>query len=251
MVNQGKTEIPEQNTLVGESTRIHGTLAGSGDIVIHGRIEGELRTTGSAFVETSATLQANIIAASVTVRGVVVGNIIATQSVQLTAEGRVVGDICTPRFSMAEGALYGGHVETDETVVRESLDSIGEAASPQQAQAAKISPASQMRPSSQTQTAPQAQRRTAIMGPRTAIPAPPPAPARVTFKPVEVRSVKAAERVPPPPPPAPPAPFQTKLLREEELFPGMTQPMSQESADEATPAPAMIGKRRSSLKSRK
>ena len=242
MVNQGKTEIPGQNTVVSGATCIRGNVTGDTDLVVHGRIEGQIQTSQGLFIQPSGVVKADVSAGTVVIQGVLVGSVIASQSVQITAEGRVVGNISTPRFSMAEGALYRGHVETDEDTIRQML-SASEARTAAQ-------PASRAVYQRQIQAAPAAapsqpaRSRTASSS-RTAVPAPPPA-ARVSFKPVESKTPRSAAHLPPPPaPPPPPPPFQALLLRDEDMSGALP------GDDDGTPDPVLIGKRKGALRRKK
>lgn|GEM_PF-486974 len=241
MVNQGKTEIPGQNTVVSSATCIRGHVTGDSDLVVHGRIEGQIQTSQGLFIEPTGVVKADVSAGVVVIQGTLVGNVIAAQSVQITAEGRVVGNISTPRFSMAEGALYRGHVETDEEVISQML-SAGEARMTAQPAAR----AAYQRPSQAASVSPaQPSRRASSSASRTSIPAPPPA-ARVSFKPVESKVPRSAAHLPQPPaPPPPPPPFQALLLRDEDLAGGMS------GDDDGTPDPVLIGKRKGALRRKK
>ena len=119
MLNQAKTEVPGQVALIGEATCVRGSVRGEADLVVHGRIEGQVHIDRGLFIQPTGVVKADVVAESVVVQGVLVGSVVASQSVQIAAEGRVVGNISAPRFSMAEGALYRGHVETDESALQE------------------------------------------------------------------------------------------------------------------------------------
>ena len=48
------------------------------------------------------------------INGVVVGNITASNSVQITETGRMVGDIAVPRVIIVDGARFRGNVDMGE-----------------------------------------------------------------------------------------------------------------------------------------
>lgn len=105
------------STVIGQSILISGRLTGDEDLTVRGRLEGELTLTQTLVVEPTGIVKANVSAKSAIVSGVVVGNITATESVELTREGRMVGDIRAPRIIIAEGASYRGHVDMGEVDV--------------------------------------------------------------------------------------------------------------------------------------
>lgn len=99
------------STVIGPSILISGKLTGDEDLTVRGRVEGELNLSKTLIVETSGIVKANVSVRNAIVSGVVVGNITATESVELTREGRMVGDINSPRVIIVDGASFRGHVD--------------------------------------------------------------------------------------------------------------------------------------------
>jgi len=102
------------NTVIGPSILINGKLTGDEDLTVRGRVEGELSLTRTLIVEPSGVVKANVSVKNAVVSGVVVGNIQATESVELTHEGRMVGDIRSPRVIIVDGASFRGRVDMGE-----------------------------------------------------------------------------------------------------------------------------------------
>lgn len=102
------------NTVVGQSILISGKLTGDEDLTVRGRVEGELTLSKTLIVETTGVVKANVAVKNAIVSGVVVGNINATESVELTREGRMVGDIRAPRVIIVDGASFRGRVDMGE-----------------------------------------------------------------------------------------------------------------------------------------
>lgn len=102
---------PRDNTVIGPSILISGKLTGDEDLTVRGRVEGELNLSKTLIVETSGIVKANVAVKNAVVSGVVVGNISATESVELTKEGRMVGDIRSPRVIIVDGASFRGRVD--------------------------------------------------------------------------------------------------------------------------------------------
>ncbi|MBZ4414129.1 bactofilin BacP [Myxococcus sp. MISCRS1] len=105
----GSTAV--NNTVVGPSILISGRLTGDEDLTVRGRVEGELTLSRTLIVEPSGVVKANVAVKNAIVSGVVVGNINATESVELTREGRMVGDIHAPRVIIVDGASFRGRVD--------------------------------------------------------------------------------------------------------------------------------------------
>src|SRR5215813_12852441 len=109
------------NTVIGPSILISGKLTGDEDLTVRGRGEGELSLTKTLIVEPSGVVKANVTVKNAVVSGVVVGNIQATESVELTQEGRMVGDIRSPRVIIVDGASFRGRVDMGELPPGRSL----------------------------------------------------------------------------------------------------------------------------------
>lgn len=105
---------PAGNTVIGPSILISGKLTGDEDLTVRGRVEGELALTRTLIVEPSGVVKANVSVKNAVVSGVVVGNISATESVELTRDGRMVGDIRSPRVIIVDGASFRGRVDMGE-----------------------------------------------------------------------------------------------------------------------------------------
>src|SRR5215831_4332148 len=98
-------------TVIGPSITINGKLSGDEDLTVRGRVEGELSLTKTLILEPSGIVKANVTVRNAIISGVVVGNIRATESVELTKEGRMVGDIAAPRVILVVGASFRGRIE--------------------------------------------------------------------------------------------------------------------------------------------
>src|SRR5438309_1445585 len=106
------------NTVIGSSIVIDGEISGDEDLVIRGPVEGELTLSHTLIVETSGIIKANVAVKNAIISGVVVGNINATESVELTKEGRMVGDIRAPRVIIVDGASFRGQIDMGDATPR-------------------------------------------------------------------------------------------------------------------------------------
>jgi cytoskeletal protein CcmA (bactofilin family) len=98
-------------TEIGESILISGSLEGDEDLTVRGRVEGNVRLTRTLIVEASGVVKADVAVKDAVISGVVVGNVTASDSVQITSEGRMVGDIAAPRVIIVDGASFRGRVD--------------------------------------------------------------------------------------------------------------------------------------------
>jgi cytoskeletal protein CcmA (bactofilin family) len=100
-----------ESTVVGETVLISGNLSGDEDLMVLGRVEGSIVLTRTLNVSESGIVKAEITVRNAVVRGVVVGNITASDSVQVTETGRLVGDLKAPRVIITAGARVRGQVD--------------------------------------------------------------------------------------------------------------------------------------------
>jgi len=101
------------STVIGSSITVDGEITGAESLVVQGAVKGRIAIAENLFVENSATVEADIEAASVEVGGEVTGNVTATTRVEIKAEGRMVGDVRSPRIHIADGALFKGSIDMD------------------------------------------------------------------------------------------------------------------------------------------
>lgn len=102
-----RTEFP---TVIGEYMTYRGDLAGTGNYLIHGRVEGRCDIDGHLLLEPTAHWLGDIVATHVVVAGEVVGDVYASDKLELLATARIRGNITSPVIAMAEGALYDGEI---------------------------------------------------------------------------------------------------------------------------------------------
>jgi cytoskeletal protein CcmA (bactofilin family) len=166
------------NTVIGASILISGKLTGDEDLTVRGRVEGEVNLTRTLIVEPSGIVKANVSVKNAIVSGVVVGNIAATESVELTQEGRMVGDIHSPRVIIVDGASFRGQIDMGDATPRAEG---AERTSRPSLVRATVRPAAP------------------VAKPAVGKPAPVVRPATAA-----ITRVEAVRPAPPPPPPAPP-----------------------------------------------
>jgi cytoskeletal protein CcmA (bactofilin family) len=100
---------PTRNVL-STDVEVKGTLKFTNDLIVDGRIEGEITSDGNLTVGENARIKSEIRTSCVIVHGKVHGNITATNRVDLKAGAEVVGDIKTAILSMEPGAILIGKV---------------------------------------------------------------------------------------------------------------------------------------------
>ena len=157
------------STIIGESILISGNLTGDEDLTVRGRVEGTLTLTRTLVVEPTGVIKAEVQVKNCIISGVVVGNVTATESVEITREGRMVGDISAPRVIIVDGASFRGRIDMGEVDVGAERPRARAEARPAVRPAARA-PALPARPAAKAEEAAPAEARPA------ARPAVPPAP---------------------------------------------------------------------------
>jgi len=87
---------------------VKGILRFTNDLIVDGRIEGEIHSDGNLTIGENARIKAEIRTATVIIHGKVHGNITATDRVDLKAGAEIVGDIKSKVLSMEAGAVFVG-----------------------------------------------------------------------------------------------------------------------------------------------
>jgi cytoskeletal protein CcmA (bactofilin family) len=90
---------------------LKGELRGEDDLIIEGRVEGEITLKKHLMVETTGVIVADVQTQNITVKGEVRGNLTAQDKVEIHQGARVVGNITAPRVVIAEGARFKGHID--------------------------------------------------------------------------------------------------------------------------------------------
>jgi cytoskeletal protein CcmA (bactofilin family) len=90
---------------------LRGELRGEDDLIIEGRVEGEISLKKHLTIETTGVVVANVSTQNITVKGEMRGDMTAEDKVEIHQSARVVGNIVAPRIVIAEGARFKGHID--------------------------------------------------------------------------------------------------------------------------------------------
>ena len=101
-------------TIIAQGVKVEGEFRSNGNVVIDGELNGSIATEQALHVGETAVIHAQVSAQSAVVAGTIVGNIIATDSLDLLALSSVEGDIQTNRISIAAGARVNGKISMGE-----------------------------------------------------------------------------------------------------------------------------------------
>ncbi|HEX6322397.1 MAG TPA: polymer-forming cytoskeletal protein [Vicinamibacterales bacterium] len=97
---------------IGKSVVIKGELSGSEDLTIEGQVDGKIDLRQNILtIGPNGRIKAEVFAKAVIVQGEVVGNITATEKVDIRDAGSVDGDLAAPRIAIADGAHFRGSID--------------------------------------------------------------------------------------------------------------------------------------------
>lgn len=103
---------PSGPAVIGPSISIKGDLTGEEDLMIEGRVEGEIRLKQhSVTVGRSGRVQADVFGKSINVEGEVQGNLTGDSEVVIRNTGRVEGNIVAPRVTLEDGSSFRGAID--------------------------------------------------------------------------------------------------------------------------------------------
>ncbi|MCB9899136.1 MAG: polymer-forming cytoskeletal protein [Planctomycetes bacterium] len=105
-------------TVIGADIHIKGEMTFQKPVRLVGTFEGSITGQGELQVAKGAACKANVTSSSITVDGIVEGNLVAAEKVQLNTSGVVRGDIVAGKMIMAEGASFFGQCSVGPEAVK-------------------------------------------------------------------------------------------------------------------------------------
>jgi cytoskeletal protein CcmA (bactofilin family) len=77
--------------------------------MMNGKFSGEINSSDSLIIGEKGVVSATVRAGVVLINGEVIGNVFATERVELRGTARVYGDVEAPVIVVEEGVLFEGH----------------------------------------------------------------------------------------------------------------------------------------------
>ncbi len=97
---------------IGKSVVIKGELTASEDLIIDGTVEGTIALKDNVLtIGVDGRVKADILAKTAVVQGQVIGNLKATERVEIRDDGSLDGDLSSPRIAIADGAHFRGSID--------------------------------------------------------------------------------------------------------------------------------------------
>jgi len=101
-------EEEDFDTILSQDIEFSGTLSFEKPFLIKGKVSGEIKASGILVVDEQAVVNADIEAARVVIRGLVKGDITASEKVEVTVSGKLEGNVTAPEIHMESGCLFNG-----------------------------------------------------------------------------------------------------------------------------------------------
>ncbi len=99
----------EANSTIGAESFFDGRFLVKGNMRIDGTFEGKALMVDQLQIGPQGRIRTDIVATSVVVEGIVIGDITASRRILLLATARVLGNITTPELIIQDGVVLDGH----------------------------------------------------------------------------------------------------------------------------------------------
>ena len=116
MFGSKKSSLPQNSldSLIGVGTRVEGNIVFKGGLRVDGEVRGSISSEsgrdGTLVVSEKASVEGAISVGHVVVNGVVIGPIVAAESLELLPSARVTGDVEYHQIEMQQGAIIQGRL---------------------------------------------------------------------------------------------------------------------------------------------
>jgi cytoskeletal protein CcmA (bactofilin family) len=115
---RGKRDVGEASRgaagpcVVGVKSTIRGNVSGDEDLVVQGRVEGQIALSKRLSVEVGGVIEADCEVAELHVAGELRGDVTA-RTIAIASGATVVGTLRAPRISIEDGAHFSGAIDMD------------------------------------------------------------------------------------------------------------------------------------------
>jgi cytoskeletal protein CcmA (bactofilin family) len=103
-----------------EGSEIEGKYTFTGTVLLNGRFQGEIASPDTLIIGERGVVNARVRAGTLVVNGELVGDVHASERVELAGKARVFGDLESPVIVLQEGVLFEGHCRMSKQDVPET-----------------------------------------------------------------------------------------------------------------------------------
>ena len=99
-----------------EGSEIEGKYTFTGTVLLNGKFQGEIASPDTLIIGERGVVNASVRTGTLVVNGELVGNVHASERVELTGRARVFGDLESPVVVLEEGVMFEGHCRMPRSV---------------------------------------------------------------------------------------------------------------------------------------
>jgi cytoskeletal protein CcmA (bactofilin family) len=100
---------------IDEGSEVEGKYTFSGTVMLNGKFKGEIASTDTLIIGERGVVNATVRVGTAIIDGELVGNVVATERIELKGKARVFGDLEAPVIVVHEGVLLEGHCRMTKT----------------------------------------------------------------------------------------------------------------------------------------
>ncbi|HEY6736304.1 MAG TPA: polymer-forming cytoskeletal protein [Candidatus Saccharimonadia bacterium] len=112
-IHEDALGVAGAETIIGTGVKLKGNLITESDLVIDGRLEGNITAAGNVSVGVNAHITGDISGVNVSVAGELHGNISAQNEASILATGQVRGNISAGGLAIASGGIFIGQSQME------------------------------------------------------------------------------------------------------------------------------------------
>ena len=125
MWNGKKQRTEKVDTLIGQQTEVHGDVVFSGGLHVDGKIKGnvvaEKESSTMLVLSDKGSIEGEVRVPYIIVNGLVIGDIYASESVELAQNARITGNVYYNRIEVAMGAEVNGSLVHREEAPQQNV----------------------------------------------------------------------------------------------------------------------------------
>jgi cytoskeletal protein CcmA (bactofilin family) len=111
---QARTTNRTTEARIGSGARVQGRIHGEGDLLVEGRVEGDVSLRGDLTIAEGASIESEAVEAhAVTVAGALEAEVTASGPIRLESSARVRGNLRCTAVAIADGARFSGRVDCE------------------------------------------------------------------------------------------------------------------------------------------
>jgi len=120
--NENTKNVKNTETIIGESVMVEGEFNGRGNIIIEGKLNGNIKTDGHILIGDKAEIKANIESGSAFISGKVSGNIKVNSSIDIAKSASIKGDIEAKSIAVEAGSRINGNIKMNGEAETETTE---------------------------------------------------------------------------------------------------------------------------------